>query len=312
MRAVLTILLAATLTAPAAAQLSDAQAPEKDQTIVTTPPSAPIAEKRDHSYTRHGVTIEDPYAWLRDAGYPTIDDEDVLEHLKAENAYFEAQMKPHEALVEELFTEMRARIKEDDSSVPQKDGDWIYWTEFEEGGEYRKWYRRAVDEESAGPILILDENELAEGKEYFRLGSLSVSKSGDLLAYSVDDDGSERFTARIKDLRTGELLPDTIPETLSGLIWVADDTALVYGLANENWRVDNSRLHVLGTPITDDVELYREEDEGFRVGSGLSNNEEWLIIATGDNETSEVRMVPADDPTGTANVSSSARKGRRI
>lgn len=295
MRPILTAFFAAALTIPASAQTS-----QEDQPSVTTPTTPPIAEQREHSYTRHGTTISDPYAWLRDAGYPVIDDEDVLDHLKAENTYFEAQMAPHADLVDELFTEMRARIKEDDSSVPQKDGDWIYWTEFEEGGEYRKWYRKpaAAQNGNDDAALILDENELAEGKEYFRLGSFSVSDNGMMLAFSVDDDGSERFTAQIKDLATGELLPDTIPETLSSLTWVAGDKALVYGLANENWRVDNARLHVLGTPLTDDVELFREENEGFRVGTGLSANEEWLVIATGDNETSEVRMVRADNPTG--------------
>ena len=125
-----------------------------------------------------------------------------------------------------------------------------------------------------------------------------MSKNGRYLAYSADTNGSERFTARIKDLQTGELLPDEIPGTLSGLVWVKGDTALVYGLADDNWRVHDATLHVLGTPVSDDVELYRETaDEGFRVGTGLSAQEDWLVIATGDNETSEVRLVPADDPT---------------
>ena len=288
----ISVLLAAALAVPASAQDT---APAKESFSVTAPANPPVAEQRAYSYTRHGVTIEDPYAWLRDAEYPTIDDEDVLEHLNAENAYFETQMKPYEGLVDELFAEMRGRIKEDDSTVPQKDGDWLYWSEFEEGGEYRKWYRKPVTGGEA--VLMLDENALAEGHEYFRLGAMSVSESGDLLAYSTDTDGSERYTARVKDLRTGELLPDTIPETLGSLDWVAGDTALVYGRANANWRVDNARLHRLGTKASGDVELYHEEDEGFSVAAGLSNNREWLIIATGDNETSEVRLVRADTPT---------------
>ena len=266
----------------------------------TAPTAPPVAEQRAHSFTRHGVTIEDPYDWLYDKSYPEIDDADVLEYVKAENAWFEARMAPREALVEELFEEMRARIKEDDSSVPQKDGDWLYWSTFEEGAEYRKHWRRPVGapDDGSADVLILNENALAEGKEYFRLGSTSVSEDGNFLAYSFDDNGSERFTARIKDLRTGELLDDVIPETLSGLTWVANDTALVYGKANANWRVDNARLHRIGTPVEQDIELYREEDEGFRVGAGLSSNREWLVIGTGDNETSEVRFVSAADPTG--------------
>jgi len=258
---------------------------------VNTPPVAP---KKPHSVTHHGITIADEYAWLRDPGYPEVTDTDVLAHLEAENAWFEARMAPRRGLINDLFAEMRARIKEADRSVPQKDGDWLYWIEFEEGAEYKKWWRRPV---AGGPDeLILDEVALAQGKEYFRLGALSVSKDGTLLAYAIDDNGSERFTARIKNLATGEMLPDEIEGTLSALVWVANDKALVYSLANEQWRTDNARLHWLGQPVAGDVELYHEDDEGFRVGSGLSANEEWLVIGTSDHQTSEVRLVPAADP----------------
>ena len=262
-----------------------------DNTPPTTPP---VATRKPHSFTHHGVTVDDPYAWLRDPGYPEVTDPEILAHLAAENAWFEARMAPHQPLIDGLFTEMRARIKEADKSVPQKDGDWLYWIEFEEGAEYKKWWRRPV---AGGPDeLILDEVELAAGKDYFRLGALSVSKDGRLLAYAIDDNGSERFTARIKDLTTGALLPDEIPGTLSALVWAADDKALIYSLANEQWRTDNARLHWLGQPIASDVELYHEDDEGFRVAAGLSADEQWLVIATSDHETSEVRIVPVADP----------------
>ena len=124
------------------------------------------------------------------------------------NAWFEARMAPHQGTIEALFKEMRARIKEADKSVPQKDGDWLYWIEFEDGAEYKKWWRRpvAAKDDGSADELILDEPALAEGKEYFRLGAISVSKDGRLLAYSVDDNGSERFTVRIKDLASGEHL----------------------------------------------------------------------------------------------------------
>ncbi len=259
-----------------------------------TPPAPPIAARKPSSVTHHGITVEDHYAWLRDPGYPTVTDKEVLEHLAAENAWFEARMAPHQGTIEALFKEMRARIKEADKSVPQKDGDWLYWIEFEEGAEYKKWWRRPV---AGGPDeLILDEPALAEGKEYFRLGAISTSQDGRLLAYSVDDNGSERFTARIKDLATGEHLSDEIPGTLSSLVWVAGDRGLVYSLANEQWRTDNARLHWLGKPVEEDVELYHEDDEGFRVSAGLSANEQWVIVSTGDHETSEVRLLPAADP----------------
>ncbi|MBX9661852.1 S9 family peptidase [Novosphingobium sp.] len=260
----------------------------------TTPAAPPVAAKKPHTFTHHGVTIEDPYNWLRDPGYPEVKDAEVLAHLEVENAWFEARMAPLQPTVETLLAEMRGRIKEADKSVPQKDGDWLYWIEYEDGAEYKKWWRRPV---AGGPDeLILDEVALAEGKEYFRLGALSVSSDGRLLAWAVDDNGSERFTARIKVIATGEELPDVIPGTLSALVWAAGDKALVYSLANAQWRTDNARLHWLGTPVESDVELYHEHDEGFRVSAGLSANDEWLVIATGDHETSEVRLVPAADP----------------
>ena len=260
----------------------------------------PQAAKKPHSFTHHGLTVADDYAWLRDAGYPEVTDKAVLEHLEAENRWFETRMAGRQRQIDALFKEMRARIKEADKSVPQKDGDWLYWIEFEEGAEYKKWWRRpvgAVDDGSADE-LILDEVALAEGKEYFNLGAISTSADGRLLAYSVDDNGSERFTARIKDLTTGQLLPDEIPGTLSSLVWVANDKALVYSLATEQWRIDNARLHWLGQPLEDDVELYHEDDEGFRVGSSLSSNEKWLLIGSSDHETSECRLVLASDPLG--------------
>ena len=260
----------------------------------STVKAPPVAAKKPHSFSYHGITVEDDYAWLRDPGYPKVEDKEVLAHLEAENAWFKAQMDPHQGEIDALFTEMRGRIKEADKSVPQKDGDWLYWIEYEEGAEYKKWWRKPVaggDDE-----LILDEVALAEGKEYFRLGAISVSGDGMKLAFSVDDNGSERFVARVKDLATGEVLADEIPGTLSSLVWVAGNRGIVYSLANEQWRTDNARLHWLGRPVGEDVELYHEDDEGFRVGSGLSANEQWLIISTSDHETSEVRLIPASDP----------------
>jgi oligopeptidase B len=273
----------------------------------TTLLSPPIAAKKPSSVTHHGITVTDDYAWLRDPKYPKVRDKKVLAHLAAENAWFEARMKPHEATVDALFKEMRARIKEADKSVPQKDGDYLYWVEFEEGAEYKKWWRKPV---AGGPDeLILDEPALAEGKDYFRLGALSVSKDGKLLAYSTDDNGSERYTAKIKVLATGEHLPDEIPGTLSALLWVAGDRGLVYSLANENWRTDNARLHWLGQPVKQDIELFHEIDEGFRVSAALSAAEDWIVIGTGDHETSEAWLVPADEPLTAPRLVRARQKG---
>ena len=270
---------------------------EKETSVTKPAPAAPpVAEKREHSYSHHGITISDPYNWLHDKSYPVVDDKDVLAYVEAENAWFEARMEPHKAMVDTLFEEMKGRIKEDDSTVPQKDGDYLYWSKFDEGQEYRKWYRKPV---AGGPDqLILDENELAKGMEYFRLGAASISQNGRYLAYSTDTNGSERYTARIKDLETGELLPDELTNLRGGLTWVANDTALVYGPSTEEWRTLEAKLHVIGTPVEQDVTLYKEEDQSFSVGVGLTAQEDWLVIATGDNETSEVRLVRADNPTG--------------
>ncbi len=308
----LALALAATTFAPAA----KAATPE-DSAHVTTSAAAstaaasditpPVAAKRPHTYTVHGITVEDPYDWLYDKSYPVVDDKDVLDHVKAENAYFEAKMEGQKGLTDALFTEMRARIKEDDSTVPQKDGDYLYWSEFEEGAQYRKHWRKPVA--GGEPQLIIDENALAEGKEYFSLGDATVSMNGRFLAFSTDTSGSERYTARIKDLQTGELLPDVIENLRGGLVWVANDTALVYGPSTEEWRTLEAKLHVIGQPATSDVTLYKEEDQSFSVGTGLTAQEDWLIIASGDNETSEVRLVPAANPTATPILVKPRQKG---
>ncbi len=296
------------LAANLAAAPAFAESQTTEETMTKKMEKPPVAEQRPYSYERHGYTISDPYHWLKDQSYPKIDDEDVLDYLKEENKWFEQNMAGQKALTNELFKEMKARIKEDESSVPQKDGDWIYWTAFDEGAQYKKWYRKPAA--GGDDILILDENALAEGKEYFRLGAFSVSPDGKLLAYSYDDNGSERFDVHFRVLSTGEELPDVIPGTLSSLVWSADSKNLLYGLANENWRTDNARLHVLGTDIKDDLELYKEEQDGFTVGIGLTQSEKFIVIATGDNETSEVRLVPTDNPTAEQVLISPRKKGR--
>jgi oligopeptidase B len=289
------------IASPAALAAEPTQTSKENMTETNKPP---VAEKRAHSFTHHGITIEDPYYWLKDQSYPKVDDADILAHLKQENAYFEANMAPHKPLVDTLFTEMKARIKEDDSSVPQKDGDWIYWSKFDEGAQYRKHYRKAAAGSKSGTgtgsgddQLILDENVLAAGKDYFRLGEMSISPDGKLMAYAYDDDGSERFEAHVRDLTTGKDLADIIPGTLSSIVWTSDNKGFVYGLANENWRTDNLKHHILGSDPKTDKEIFREADEGFRVDVGLTAQEDYLTINVGDNVTSEIRLVPASDPT---------------
>ena len=275
---------------------------------MTDLPKPPVAATRPHSFERHGVTIDDPWNWLRDPGYPNVTSEEVLGYLKEENAYYEAVMKPLKPLADTLFAEMRGRIKEDDATVPQKDGDWLYWTDFEQGGEYRRWWRKPVA--GGEDSLILDEPALAKGKEYFRLGGFSVSNNGRWLAYAYDDNGSERFLVRVKNLETGAHLPDEIPGMLSDIVWTADDAGFLYGLANDQWRTDNARYHRLGSDPAEDVELYHEEDEGYRVGVGETQSRQWIVISTGDHVTSEVRLLPADNPFAEPILVAPRKEGR--
>ncbi len=278
-------------------------------TNMTCPPRA---EKRPHQFTHHGTTVEDPYHWLRDSGYPIVDDADILAHLNAENAWFEQHMAAQKPLIDGLYTEMRVRIKEADASVPQRSGPYLYWSSFDEGDEYRKYWRRPV---AGGPNsqddeLILDETQLAKGLDYFSLNAFSVSRDHRLLAYSYDDDGSERYTMRVKDLTTGALLPDVIEGTLTDAVWAADNASFLYCPANEQWRTEVVLLHRLGTDPATDEEIYREPDSGFRADVGETSSEAYLVISTGDHETSEIRLIPADNPTAPPILVAPRKRGR--
>ncbi|MCW3838215.1 S9 family peptidase [Sphingomonas canadensis] len=288
---------------------------------MTDLPPPPAAATRPHSYTRHGITIEDPWAWLRAPGYPEpVTDPDVLAYLNAENAYFDAVMAPLKPLTETLFQEMRGRIKEDESTVPQKDGDWLYWTDFETGGEYPRWWRKPV--RGGADELILDEPAMAAGKEYFRVGAVSISEDGRLMAYSTDDDGSERYTIRIKDLGTGGALPEaiagaagkwgdvSIEGTIGNIVFTSDGSAILYGLTDEHWRTRTIKLHRLGTDPAEDVVVYYEEDQGYSVGVDLSGDRKWIILTASDHTTSEIRLMPAGDPLADPILVSPRQPGR--
>jgi oligopeptidase B len=262
---------------------------------MTELPEPPRAEQRPYRYERHGVTIEDPWHWLRDPSYPNVQDPDVLRYLKEENAYFEAAMRPHAGLVDTLFEEMKGRIKEDDRSVPVRDGGFLYWWAFEEGAQYRKWWRRPVC--GGADQLIFDEQAEAAGRDYFRLGAMQVSPDGRYAATLVDDDGSERFKLGIRDLATGGDLETVTEAGIGNIEWSAGSDAIVFTEVNEHWRSYRARLHRLGAPVEDDVTLFEEKDDpGFSVGVAKSHDRSLIFIATGDNSATEVRFVPAADP----------------
>ncbi len=255
--------------------------------------SAPVAKPVPHSFKRHGITVEDPYAWLRDPGYPDVKDEDILAYLNAENAYFEAAMQPHRSLVDTIVAEMKGRIKDDDSSVPQKDGDWIYWYAFDAGGEYPKWYRRKFA--GGADEILIDEPALAAGHDYFRLGGHAVSPDGRLLAYAVDTNGSERYVLKVRDLETGAELADMIENWRYGLIWAADSKSFLYTDADENWRSKAVWHHSLGDPQSADREIYREHDPKFTVSLGRTQSRRFATFSTGDHATNEIRLLPLSD-----------------
>ncbi|HEY0114253.1 MAG TPA: S9 family peptidase, partial [Allosphingosinicella sp.] len=287
------LLLAA---APLFAQTNDHRGP-MNQTAVQLPPP-PRAEQRPYAYERHGVRVEDPYHWLRDQGYPTVDDADVLAYLRAENAYFEAAMAPHRPLIDTLFQEMRGRIKEDDSSVPVKDGDHEYWWAFAPGAQYRTWYRRSLEQGTdRSAKVIFDEPAEAEGKQYFRLGAMAVSHDGRYAAILVDDDGSERFQLKIRDLATGRDIETVTEVGIGQPVWTADSRGIVYTEVNENWRSYRARLHRLGQPASSDKTLYEEKDDvAFTVSAALTQDRRYILIGTGENSSNEIRFVPADNP----------------
>ncbi|MGW0432557.1 S9 family peptidase [Micromonospora sp. NPDC003197] len=281
-----------------------------------TTASAPIAKRVPTERAHHGDTFIDEYAWLADK-----DDPETIAHLTAENTYTEASTAHLAALRETLFAETKQRTQETDLSVPARKGDYWYYLRTVEGQQYGIRCRRAVrDGETDPPMpadgtpldgeeILLDSNVLAEGHDFFALGTFDVSPDGRWLAYSTDFAGDERFTLRVKDLQTGAVLADEVPDTFYGSAWSADGSILFYLTVDDAWRPNRVWRHVVGTPASDDVVVYEEPDERFWVGVELTRSEKFILIDIHSKMTSEVRVIPAGNPTGEPAVVAPRRQG---
>ena len=241
--------------------------------------------------TAHGDSWPDPWFWLREQ-----DDPATLEYLKAENAYTDAFLEPLKSLQDTLYDEIRGRIKEDDNTVPEKEGDYYYYyVRYEEGGQYPIYCRKHGSEDGDEEIL-LDVNALAEGHEYTRVGTFENSPDHRLIAYGVDHDGSEQYTIHVVDLGTGRELPDIIPNTYYSLEWSNDNRNLYYSVLDEHHRPVSIYRHTLGDEPNDDQLVYQEEDPRFFVGCGKSNTGRFIYVVAGGNNMSEWRFLDANDP----------------
>lgn len=263
------------------------------------PGDPPRAEARLHELETHGDVRVDEYYWLRERENP-----EVVAYLEAENAYVDAAMAHTEDLQETLFSEIRGRIVEDDASVPYRDGDYWYYTRYEEGKQYPIHARRPADGDVFGgeqapeaEEVLIDVNEVAEGKEYTAVRP-SVSPDHRLLAYGVDDVGRRFYTVRFKDLLTGETLADEIPDVTANLAWAADSATLFYVRQDpDTLRAYQVYRHRLGSTEPDEL-VYEEPDETFSVFLGRTQSREYLLATSSHTLRTEVRILRADDPDG--------------
>ena len=279
-----------------------------------TGPQPPLAEQRPHSYSHHGITLEDPYHWLKDQNYPNVADADVLSYLAAENDYFDAVMQPIQWLIEELFEEIKQRQKPDDATVPMRNRGYYYQSSFSADTQYRvhsRWSVRTSKPSIDDMEVILDEPTLAKEHDYFSLGAFAVSDDGRYLAYSTDTDGGERYTLVIRDLHTGQLLNERIANTIDSPVWATDNRTLFYLITNDQWRPYQARRHVVGESVDDDVVIYEESDPGFFVGLERTTSGEYIGVSTSDHVTSELRFLSADEPLGPLQLVVPRREGHQ-
>jgi oligopeptidase B len=264
---------------------------------------APEAKRIDARREHHGDVFIDPYEWLRDKTNP-----EVIDYLNAENAYTEHVTGHLAPLRQKIFDEIKARTKETDLSVPTRRGDWWYYGRSFEGKQYGvqcrcpvadpdDWTPPALDErtEISGEQVLLDENVEAEGHDFFALGAASVSIDANVLAYSVDVKGDERYTLRFKDLRTGQLYDDEIVGIGAGVTWAADNRTVYYSTLDDAWRPDTIWRHRIGSGLPAE-KVYHEPDDRFWLAVGRTRSNSYIIIAAGSAVTSEMRYGDAADP----------------
>jgi oligopeptidase B len=262
--------------------------PASSKPAGATPPLAP---RRPHDVVAANGTRSDPYYWLRD---DTRSKPDVLAQLKAENAYYTAFAAPYRALTTKLDQEIVGRLKPDDSSVPYKYKDYVYYTRYEPGREYPVYARRAV----AGSLeqVLVDADREARGKAFYHVGSQAVSPKQDRLAFLEDTVGRRQFTLRVRDLASGRDLKERIPGLSPGVAWASDNETLYY-VENDPVTLLSTRVkkHVLGTDAQADPVVYEEKDTSFYLRIDKSGDERFVVIALGSTVSSEYRVIAADD-----------------
>ncbi len=251
----------------------------------------PIAKKVPKTLTAHGHDRMDDYYWMNQR-----EDPEVIAHLKAENAYFDEQTKDQAELKETLFQEIKGRIKEDDVSVPYTHRGYIYQTKFEVGDQYPRYARTKVGE--TAEEVMLNVNEMAEPPDFYNVGGLNVSDDNRYLAYGEDTVSRRIYTIHIKDLLTGQHLPDQIPNTTGGSVWSADGQYLFYSVKDEALRPYKVMRHKLGTAPQDDVVVYEEADETFRAFVYRSKSMKYIILGSAQTVSNEYHLLRADDPLG--------------
>ena len=259
-------------------------------TLILAGPNPPQAPQKPHEITEGVHTRNDPFFWLRERDNP-----EVLKYLEAENRYTESALKHVENLQERLYGEMRERIKESDTSVPEKIDDYYYYSRTETGKQYGIFCRKKGTLDAKEEVL-LDENELAKGQKYFRIGILSVSRDHELLAYSTDTDGSEIYTLRVKSLETGALLPDEINNCGDSFAWANDNKTFLYDQLDEAHRPYKALKHVLGTSVEQDRTVYEEKDQRFFLDISKSRDENLIFVSVESELSSEVRFLDAQRP----------------